>query len=105
VNIKNLSSIAGAVAVLGLAGLSFAAESTVDVRMFRFGGGSVDVKAGDRVRWITGDEITHTVTSGTPGRPDGRFDQKLQGKGAAATVEFKDRGVYPYFPSPWWPIS
>ena len=82
-----------------LAGLSLAAatESAVEVRVFRFGPGRVEVAAGSRVTWTNQDDITHTVTSGPPERPDGRFDQRLAGKGATATVEFKDPGVYPYF--------
>ena len=98
-NIKNLSSIAGAVALLTAAGLSLAAaaESAMEIRTFRFGPGRLDVAAGARVTWTNGDEITHTVTSGTPERADGRFTQRLPGKDATASVEFKDRGVYPYF--------
>jgi plastocyanin len=77
--------------------LAAAAESAVDIQLFRFGPGRMDVKAGDRVTWANRDDITHTVTSGVPDRPDGRFDQRLPGKGTTATVEFKDPGVYPYF--------
>ena len=96
--IKSLSSVACAVSLI-LAGLSLAAatESAVEVRVFRFGPGRVEVAAGSRVTWTNQDDITHTVTSGTPERPDGRFNQRLAGKGTVTTVEFKDPGVYPYF--------
>ena len=98
VNIKNLS-IAACAAVLVFAGLSLVAatESAVDIRVFRFGPAQVDVTPGSRVTWTNQDDITHTVTSGLPERPDGRFNQRLAGKGATATVEFTDPGVYPYF--------
>jgi plastocyanin len=43
------------------------------------------------------DDITHIVTSGTPESPDGKFSQKLEGKGAVATFELSQPGVYPYF--------
>jgi plastocyanin len=42
------------------------------------------------------DEITHTVTSGVPGSPDGRFDLRLTGKGAIGSATFGSPGVYPY---------
>ena len=98
VNIKDILGVAFAVALI-LAGLSLAAatESAVELRVFRFGPGRMEVKAGSRVMWTNQDDITHTVTSGTPESPDGRFDQRLEGKGAVTTVEFKDPGVYPYF--------
>jgi plastocyanin len=32
-----------------------------------------------------------------PEQPDGRFDVRLDGKGAAASVELREPGVYPYF--------
>ena len=98
VNTRDILSVACAV-VLILAGLSIAAttESQVGVRIFQFQPGQVEVRAGTRVTWTNQDDITHTVTSGTPEQRDGRFDQRLSGKGAATTVEFKDPGVYPYF--------
>ena len=83
--------------IVGSVSLAAAAESAVDIQLFRFGPGRLEVKAGDRVTWASRDDITHTVTSGVPERPDGRFDQRLAGKGTTATVEFKDPGVYPYF--------
>jgi plastocyanin len=85
--------------LLVLAGLSVAAPtgSQVDVRVFQFRPGRVDAGAGSRVTWTNQDDITHTVTSGTPAQRDGRFDQRLEGKGAVATVELTTPGVYPYF--------
>ena len=95
---RDILSVAGAV-VLTLAGFSIAAttQSQVSVRVFQFRPGQLEVKAGTRVTWINQDDITHTVTSGTPEQRDGRFDQRLQGTSAATTVEFNDPGVYPYF--------
>lgn len=68
----------------------------MEVRVFRSGSGRVDVEAGSSVTWTNEDAIVHTVTSGTPERPDGRFDRRLDGTGARATVEFEAPGVYPY---------
>jgi plastocyanin len=96
-----------AMAVLGLTwavmlilvGLSTAAtgEPSVEIRLFQFRPGQLEVKAGTSVTWTNHDDITHTVTSGTPETSDGRFDQRLEGKDSAQTVQFKEPGVYPYF--------
>jgi plastocyanin len=95
---RRILSAAGGV-VLALAGLGLAAtvESQVAVRVFQFRPGPLEIRAGSRVTWTNQDDITHTVTSGTPERRDGRFDRRLEGQGAAATVEFTAPGIYPYF--------
>lgn len=36
------------------------------------------------VTWVNQDDIDHTVTSGTPESPGGRFDATLAGKGSTA---------------------
>ncbi|HEY7139479.1 MAG TPA: plastocyanin/azurin family copper-binding protein [Methylomirabilota bacterium] len=67
------------------------------IRVFQFQPGAFEVRAGTRVTWTNQDDITHTVTSGVPGSPDGRFDVQLGGKGATGGVTFTEPGVYPYF--------
>jgi plastocyanin len=79
--------------VLSQAGAAAAAA----IRVFQFQPGALEVRAGTRVTWTNHDEITHTVTSGAPGSPDGRFDVRLDGKGVSGGTVFTDRGVYPYF--------
>ena len=69
----------------------------VSVQLFQFRPGQLEVKAGTRLAFTNQDDIGHTVTSGTPEQPDGRFDVRLDGKGAAATVELRAPGIYPYF--------
>ena len=95
---KDSVGIACAV-VLSLAGASAAAtaESRVDVRLFQFRPGQLEIKAGTTVAWTNQDAITHTVTSGTPDTRDGRFAQRLEDKGAVTTVQFKEPGIYRYF--------
>jgi plastocyanin len=69
----------------------------VSVQLFQFKPGQLKVKAGTRLAFTNQDDIGHTVTSGTPEQPDGRFDVRLDGQGAAVTVELREPGVYPYF--------
>ncbi len=69
----------------------------VTVKLFKFQPSPAEVAAGAKVCWTNQDDIAHTITSGTPEKRDGRFNMPLNGKGATATVEFKDPGVYAYF--------
>jgi plastocyanin len=96
---------AGAVSVLVIGGLlalatgdrAGAGGGEVEVRLFQFTPGRLDVARGVEVTWTNRDEIRHTVTSGAPGQPDGRFTAALDGRGTTARVRFGEPGVYPYF--------
>lgn len=83
-------------AVLGLAAPG-RSQQGVSVQLFQFKPGQLEVKAGSKVTWANQDDIGHTVTSGTPEQRDGRFDLALEAKGATATVQLEEPGVYPYF--------
>ena len=72
-------------------------EQGVTAQTFQFKPTPVEVPAGTKVSFTNQDDITHTVTSGTPDSPDGRFSHRLEGKGSAATIELGKPGVYPYF--------
>jgi plastocyanin len=73
------------------------AVASAAIRVFQFQPGALEVRAGTRVTWTNQDDITHTVTSGTPGSPDGRFEVRLDGKDSSGATTFTDPGVYPYF--------
>jgi plastocyanin len=49
------------------------------------------------VQWTNRDDITHTVTAGTPEARQSAFRLRLEGRGATARVQFAQPGVYPYF--------
>jgi plastocyanin len=82
---------------------------TVSLKLLQFQPGQLTVKAGTTVTWVDDEPITHTVTSGavtgvdpTSGlrsgqTPDGRFDQRLESKGATASYRFTEPGTYSYF--------
>jgi plastocyanin len=83
---------------LGIVGPALSEGSaSVAIRVFQFLPGAVEVRAGARVTWTNQDDITHTVTSGAPGSPDGRFGVRLAGKGASGTTTFSGPGRHPYF--------
>jgi plastocyanin len=69
----------------------------VTIKTFAFGPKSLVVPVGTTVVWTNVDDIEHTVTSGMPDQPDGRFDQGLASKGAFATVRFDSVGTWSYF--------
>lgn len=71
--------------------------SAIRIRVFQFQPGQLDVKAGSQVTWTNQDDIEHTVTSGTPERPDGRFNARLSGKGTTFSFTVAQRGTYSYF--------
>ena len=88
----------GLVLALGIVGpASSETGVTATIRVFQFQPGTLEVRAGSRVTWMNEDDITHTVTSGAPGRPDGRFDIELSGKGMRGSALLSEPGAYPYF--------
>ena len=72
-------------------------EQGVTVQTFQFKPTPVEVPVGAKVSFTNQDDITHTITSGTPDSPDSKFSHRLEGKGSTATVEPGKPGVYPYF--------
>ena len=91
---------AGTAVALGLLvtlGASAGMDQSVTIQTFQFKPTPIEVPAGTRVSFTNQDDITHTITSGTPESPDGKFSHRLEGKGASATVELTKPGVYPYF--------
>jgi plastocyanin len=96
---KRLALVVSAWLPVAVAGLVMAAspDAAVAVQLFKFRPDPVAIKAGTRVTWTNQDEIGHTVTAGTPEKPDPAFDLRLAGKGATASFGFDRSGVFPYF--------
>ena len=96
--------VAATITILGLSlGLAGPARPQADavasatIHVFQFQPATVEVRTGTRVTWTNQDAITHTVTSGVPERPDGRFDVRLEGNGTSGGALFATPGAYPYF--------
>lgn len=71
--------------------------SSITIQTFQFRPSQLAVKVGTRVTWTNQDDISHTVTSGTPESRDGRFDSRLEGKGATFSITFNQPGAYTFF--------
>jgi plastocyanin len=98
-SIPAVASALVAVALLVSGALALAAPrpTEVEIRVFQFRPGRLEVAVGTPVTWTNGDDIAHTVTSGTPEARDDRFERRLDGRGATATLSFSRPGVYAYF--------
>ncbi|HWU40060.1 MAG TPA: plastocyanin/azurin family copper-binding protein [Candidatus Acidoferrum sp.] len=70
---------------------------SVTIHTFQFSPTPLEVQAGTRVTWMNQDDITHTITSGVPGKQDGGFDSRLDGKGSTFSYTFTQPGTYPYY--------
>ena len=73
-----------------------ASTPTIAATNFQFAPDSISVAVGDTVSW-TFSGAPHTVTSGLPGAPDGRFDSGIVNPGGTFTVTFSTPGTYPFF--------
>ncbi len=68
----------------------------VSIKGFAFNPVQLSVTKGATVTWTNDDSATHTVTSGVPGTPSGKFDQRLD-TGKTFTFTFADAGTYEFF--------
>ncbi len=55
------------------------------------------ISAGTTLTWVNKDPVNHTVTSGTPGSPDGLFDSGTIGSGGTFTHTFNTSGTFKYY--------
>lgn len=63
----------------------------------------ISIRTGDTIVWDNIDDVSHTITSITDGRPDGLFDSGLFVPKATFEVTFDEPGTYDYFCNihPW----
>ncbi|MFL6476159.1 MAG: plastocyanin/azurin family copper-binding protein, partial [Nitrososphaera sp.] len=62
----------------------------------------VQIKVGSKVTWTNNDSQPHTVTSGSNGQPDNKFNSSpsfnpLLNPGQTFSFTFTEAGEYPYF--------
>lgn len=75
---------------------SAATGDAVTIKGFAFSPATLTVKKGTTVTFVNMDSATHTVTSGSGGTKDGKFDQSIDG-GGAAKITFDTVGTFSYF--------
>ncbi|MGI0027932.1 MAG: hypothetical protein ACREAD_08850 [Nitrosopumilaceae archaeon] len=70
-----------------------------------YGPDPTDALVGDTIEWGNGDQVTHSVTSGTPSNADGRFESDTIGLGQSFSYTLKatDVGVIHFYDKtyPW----
>lgn len=73
------------------------AGDEVFIQDFAFAPETLEVAAGTLVRWRNLDPRPHTVTSGVPANPDGRFDRPMPEGGPSFEFRFEAPGIVFYF--------
>jgi plastocyanin len=74
-----------------------ARDARVTVRLFQFQPAEMAVAAGTPIVWRNADDISHTVTAGTPEHRGGAFHLVMDGAGSTVTLTPAAPGTYPYF--------
>lgn len=74
-----------------------ARPAAVEIKLFSFRPSPIEVRTGETVQWTQRDNTTHTVTSGSPGTPDGRFKSDPLAEGSTFRFRFTTSGTFPYF--------
>jgi plastocyanin len=62
-----------------------------------FSPASKTITAGTTLTWTNMDPFNHTVTSGAPGSPDGKFDSGNIGSNGTYSHKFDTAGTYNYY--------
>ena len=66
---------------------------------------STNALVGETIEWMNGDQVVHSVTSGTPNNPSGKFDSGSMGLGQSFkyTITAADIGVISFYDKtyPW----
>ena len=70
--------------------------ATLEIKNFAFAPATLTIDKGTVVTVTNADGATHTMTSGTGGTKDGKFDQRFEG-GTKGTITFDTVGTFAYF--------
>jgi plastocyanin len=72
------------------------ADTQISIKGFAFNPNQPSVAKGATITWTNDDGTTHTVTSGVPGTPSGKFNQSLDA-GKTFSFTFTEIGTYEFF--------
>jgi len=75
-----------------LGGVVHADDVTVKIENFTFNPANVTIKSGDKVTWVNGDDIPHSVVE-----KNGAFKSKPLDTNDQFSMVFKDAGTVDYF--------
>lgn len=70
---------------------------TITVHPAGFDPPAVTTTVEGNIIWTQGDAKAHTITSGDPGKPDGKFESGPLAKGSSFTLVLHTAGTYHYF--------
>ena len=70
--------------------------AALQIKNFAFSPDTLTIDKGTVVTVTNADGATHTVSSGTNGTKDGKFDQRFEG-GTSGTITFDTVGTFTYF--------
>jgi plastocyanin len=73
-----------------------AAATQISIKGFAFNPNQPSLTKGATITWTNDDGTTHTVTSGVPGTPTGKFDQSVDA-GKTFSFTFTETGTYEFF--------
>lgn len=71
-------------------------SGAISIKGFAFNPVQLSVTKGATITWTNDDGTTHTVTSGVPGTPSGKFNQSVDA-GKTFSFTFTDAGTYEFF--------
>jgi len=69
----------------------------VFIQSIAFNPKTITVSAGTTIKWTNKDNVAHTVSSGTPGSPNGIFESGNLGNGGTFSYMFNTKGTFPYY--------
>lgn len=69
----------------------------VFIQNIAFSPQSITVTAGTTIKWTNKDNVAHTVSSGTPGSPNGIFESGNLNNGGTFSFTFNTKGTFPYY--------
>lgn len=75
-------------------------QNEVWMQNISFKPASITVSVGTTIKWTNKDNTIHTVTSGTPGSPDGLFDSGNLSNGGTFSFTFNTKGTFQYYCKP-----
>src|SRR5690606_40887857 len=104
-----VAAIAAVLAPMSTLTPAFAAEVAADIKSGSsslttdaYSPNPIEINVGDTVTWTNRDSTPHTVTSGTAGTPDGKFDSSpnfnpLMAPQQTFSHTFTEAGEFPYY--------